>query len=236
MVLDWIKFGEPLTVEMVLYRMMFAVILGAIIGIDREVKNRPAGMRTHVLVCVGATLIALVEQETIYYVVQLSNSQINVSVGRITSTIVSGVGFLGAGTIIMSERKIKGLTTAASLWCTACLGVAIGAGFATMAFVAGIIIMVVLKFLQRVIHINTYKKLEVQFVHRTDTLNFLNNYFEQMSVGILDVDFHAEVKKTGNTVYTNVYSLSLKDRKSYTEIIGALSEYPNIMAVRTRNV
>ena len=57
-----------------------------------------------------------------------------------------------------------------------------------------------------------------------------------MSVGILDVDFHAEVKKTGNTVYTNVYSLSLKDRKSYTEIIGALSEYPNIMAVRTRNV
>ncbi len=236
MVLDWTKFGETLTVEMVLYRMMAAVILGAIIGIDREVKNRPAGMRTYVLVCVGATLIALVEQQTIYYVSHLGNQQITMSIGRITATIVSGVSFLGAGTIVRSERKIKGLTTAASLWCTACLGVAIGAGYVTMALIAGIIVIVVLKFLQKVIPINTYKKLEVQFIHRTETLNYLNHYFEEMNVAILDVDFHAEVVKTGNTIYTNIYSLSLKDKKGYTEIIGALSEYPNVMAVRTTNV
>lgn len=236
MVLDWIKFGETLTVEMVLYRMMAAVILGAIIGIDREVKNRPAGMRTYVLVCVGATLIALVEQQTIYYVSHLGNQQITMSIGRITATIVSGVSFLGAGTIVRSERKIKGLTTAASLWCTACLGVAIGAGYVTMALISGIIVIVVLKFLQKVIPINTYKKLEVQFIHRTETLNYLNHYFEEMNVVILDVDFHAEVVKTGNTIYTNIYSLSLKDKKGYTEIIGTLSEYPNVMAVRTTNV
>lgn len=180
MVLDWTKFGETLTVEMVLYRMMVAVILGAIIGIDREVKNRSAGMRTYVLVCVGATLIALVEQQTIYYVSHLGNPQITMSIGRITATIVSGVSFLGAGTIVRSERKIKGLTTAASLWCTACLGVAIGAGYVTMALIAGIIVIVVLKFLQKVIPINTYKKLEVQFIHRTETLNYLNHYFEEM--------------------------------------------------------
>ena len=150
----------------------------------------------NVLVCVGATLIAIVEQQTIYYVSHLGNQQITMSIGRITATIVSGVSFLGAGTIVRSERKIKGLTTAASLWCTACLGVAIGAGYVTMALIAGIIVIVVLKFLQKVIPINTYKKLEVQFIHRTETLNYLHHYFEEMNVVILDVDFHAEVVKT----------------------------------------
>ena len=123
-------FGQPFTMEMLLLRICAAVVIGAAIGIDRAIKNRPAGMRTHVLVCLGAALVALIEQQQAAIILmQGPGSPVNVSVGRITSTVVSGVGFLGAGTIFISEHKISGLTTAASLWCTACIGLAVGSGF-----------------------------------------------------------------------------------------------------------
>lgn len=232
---DLIHFGDYISYGELLLRVLLTVVIGAAIGIDREVKSRPAGMRTHVLVCLGAMLVALVEQQTVAYVARLGNSQINVSVGRLTAGVVSGVGFLGAGTIIMSDRKIMGLTTAASLWCTACLGLAVGAGFSTMAVLVGVVILSVLRLMQRIVHIKTFKRLEVQFVHRTDTLAFLNDYFTKMNVKVLDVDFHCETRKEGN-LYTNIYTLSMPNSTSYVDIIGTLSEHSNIRTVRTRNL
>lgn len=139
-------FGQPLTIAAVLMRIGVAVVIGAVIGIDREIKNRPAGMRTHVLVCVGAALVSLIESQTVADVVALGDASIGVSMGRITTSVVSGVGFLGAGTIFMSDRKmISGLTTAASLWCTACIGLAVGSGYILMAVAAGVIVLVILR-------------------------------------------------------------------------------------------
>ena len=236
MFFDWVTFGEPLSFWQMVIRIVAAVIFGAIIGIDREVKNRPAGMRTHVLVCLGAALIGLVEQQTIAHVVALDLSHINVSVGRLTAQIVSGVGFLGAGTIVISERRITGLTTAASLWCAACLGLAVGAGFTTMALVACMVVMVVLRLMQRIVHVNTYKRLEIQYVNRNDTLNYIRETFEKMEVSILDQDFHAETMEGEESIYTNVYSLSMHGKTRYQDLITVLSEYPNIRTIRTRNV
>lgn len=218
-----------------LVRIAAAVIIGAVIGIDREIKNRPAGMRTHVLVCVGAALVSLIEAQTVAYVRQLGDPMIGVSMGRITSQVISGVGFLGAGTIFMADRKISGLTTAASLWCTACIGLAIGAGFIVIGAASGVIVLVVLRLMQRVVHVNTLKKLEVQFIHRTQTLAFLNEYFMNMGVKVLDVDFHAENRPEGN-LYTNLYTLTMPSHTSYVDMIGTLSEHPNILTVRTRNL
>lgn len=138
-------FGQPLTIAAVLMRIGLAMVIGAVIGIEREIKNRPAGMRTHVLVCVGAALVSLIESQTVADVVALGNASIGVSMGRITTSVVSGVGFLGAGTIFMSDRKISGLTTAASLWCTACIGLAVGSGYILMAVAAGVIVLVILR-------------------------------------------------------------------------------------------
>jgi len=229
-------FGQPLTMEMLLMRIGVAVLIGAVIGIDREIKNRPAGMRTHVLVCVGAALVALIEQGYVADVVSLGQtSAVNTSMGRITSTVVSGVGFLGAGTIFVAEHRISGLTTAASLWCTACIGLAVGSGYTLMAVLAGAIVLVVLRLMQRIVHVHTLKKLEVQFIHRQETLAFLNEYFNGMGVKILDVDFHAETRKDVN-LYTNLYTLTIPTHTNYVEIIATLSEHPNIRTVRTRNV
>ena len=217
--------GQPLSMAAVLMRICVAVVIGAVIGIDREIKNRPAGMRTHVLVCVGAALVSLIECHAVA----------GVSLGRITTSVVSGVGFLGAGTIFMSDRKISGLTTAASLWCTACIGLAVGSGYILMAVAAGAIVLVILRLMQRIVHVNTLKRLEVQFIHRAQTLAFLNEYFMNLGVKVLDVDFHAESRPEGN-LYTNLYTLSMPAKMSYVDVIGTLSEHPNIRTVRTRNL
>lgn len=241
--MEWLKsaaltheFGQPLSTWVIMLRICVAVVIGAAIGIDREIKNRPAGMRTHVLVCMGAAIVALIEQQSVADVAALAQTaMVNVSVGRITSTVVSGVGFLGAGTIFTAQHKISGLTTAASLWCTACIGLAVGAGYIVMAAFTGAIVLFILKLMQRIIHVQTLKKLEVQFIHRRETLAFLAEQFAGMGVTVLDVDFHAETKPEGN-LYTNLYTLTIPTRTSYVDIIETLSEHPNIRTVRTRNL
>jgi len=90
--------------------------------------------------------------------------------------------------------------------------------------------------MQRIVHVHTYKKLEVRFIHRADTLAFLNDYFTEIGVKVLDADFHAETDAKNDNIYTNVYTLVIPSGTSSAQIIAHLSEYKNIRAVYTRNV
>ena len=220
-------------------RLVVAVTVGCIIGIERERKNRPAGMRTHVLVCVGAATIAILESMLIHDTVSLNamneRTGIAVSVGRISAQVVSGIGFLGAGTIFVSQKKIAGLTTAASLWNVACLGLAAGMGYYKLALAGCCVVIVTLMFMQRMVHVNAIKNVEVKFIHRKETLAFINAYFEEATIKVLDVDFHVENNQDYN-LYTNLYTLHLPDRTTYTDIVNHLSEHANVQSVRTRNV
>ena len=220
-------------------RRVVAVTVGCIIGIERERKNRPAGMRTHVLVCVGAATIAILESMLIHDTISLNalneRTGIAVSVGRISAQVVSGIGFLGAGTIFVSQKKIAGLTTAASLWNVACLGLASGMGYYKLALAGCCVVIVTLMFMQRMVHVNAIKNVEVKFIHRKETLAFINAYFEEANIKVLDVDFHVENNQDYN-LYTNLYTLHLPDRTTYTDIVNHLSEHANVQSVRTRNV
>ncbi|MBQ8313457.1 MAG: MgtC/SapB family protein [Clostridia bacterium] len=221
-------------------RLVLAVAIGCVIGIEREHKSRPAGMRTHVLVCVGAAMIAIIEclniAETLNMNQLYSDSGIALSVGRLSAQVVSGIGFLGAGTILVSQKKIAGLTTAASLWCTACLGLAAGMGHYVLAVAGCLIVIITLTLMQRVVRVNTVKNLEVQFVRRNETIPFINAYFEKMGVTVIDVDFHIESKEKGKgkeKVYTNLYTLDMPRKIAYKDIVNDLSEYANIEVIRT---
>lgn len=219
-------------------RLTVAVVVGSVIGIERERKNRPAGMRTHVLVCVGAATIAVLESymvaDTIALNLDHSDSGIAVSMGRITAQVVSGIGFLGAGTILHSQNKIAGLTTAASLWNAACLGLAAGMGYYGVAMGGCAAVFITLAVLQKVVHVNAVKRVEVKYIHRIETLNYINTYFESAGIRVLDVDFHVENKGDYN-LYTNVYTLDMHAQATYRDIVNYLSEYPNIQGIRTRN-
>ena len=219
-------------------RLVIAVIIGCVVGIEREKKNRPAGMRTHVLVCVGAATVAILEAYVVADTVALnaanSNSGIAVSMGRLTAQVVSGIGFLGAGTIFISQKKIAGLTTAASLWNVGCLGLAVGMGYYVLAVSGCVIVMITLTLLQRVVKVNSVKNVEVKFIHRVETLAFINAYFQEAGIRVLDVDFHVENKGKYN-LYTNVYTLDMQGKTTYTDIVNHLSEFANIQGIRTRN-
>lgn len=224
----------------IIIRVFFAVFIGGVVGIEREYKNRPAGMRTHILVCLGSAMIALLECLTRQEMIASGAlDNVTMTFGRLSAQVVSGIGFLGAGTIFISQKKIAGLTTAASLWNAACLGLMTGFGFYWIALGCCAIVLLVLTILQRIIHVNAIKRVEVKFIYRTETLNYINAYFEQKNIKILDVDFHIESKEdspeSGHNMYTNLYTLHLPNKVSYTEIVNFLAENPHILAVRTCN-
>lgn len=219
-----------------LLRIVVAIAIGTIIGVEREYKNRPAGMRTHVLVCLGACTVALLESSFIADVTNAAavSSAVTYSFGRLSAQVISGIGFLGAGTIFTAQRKIVGLTTAASLWCVACLGLAVGYGYYFIAAVGCVCVIAVLMVMQRIVHVNTVKKVEVTFVHRIESMQFINDFFKEKEIKTIDLDFHVEAKD-GVNIYTNIYTLQMPNSITYTEVVNQLSEYPNMMSVRTTN-
>lgn len=134
---------RELTMTGIVVRILVAIILGGIIGLERGMKNRPAGLRTYMLVCLGACVVMLINQYT--YQVYGGGDPV-----RLGAQVISGIGFLGAGTIIVtSHNQIKGLTTAAGLWASACIGLAIGIGLYEVAVVAGAAVFLVLTVLHQ---------------------------------------------------------------------------------------
>lgn len=116
------NFAEWTILNMVI-RIIAATVLGGVIGLDRGMKHRGAGTKTITIVCLGATLVMLTEQYIQINFPGLAN------MGRMAAQVISGVGFIGVGTIIISRHRVRGLTTAATLWASACVGLAVGIGF-----------------------------------------------------------------------------------------------------------
>ena len=117
-------------------RLILALLIGAAIGLERSVRNHPAGLRTHILVCLAATIASM---SGLYIMLVL---KLPTDISRISAQVISGLGFIGAGTIIVTRKfTIKGLTTAAGLWTTGIIGLAIGAGYYELAILAGILVL-----------------------------------------------------------------------------------------------
>jgi len=125
-------------------RLLLAVALGAVIGVEREMTDQPAGLRTHVLVATGAALFAIIGAFGFEVLAGDASSGVRVDVTRVVSQIVVGIGFLGGGVILKSGASVRGLTTAASLWVTAAVGSAIGIGMLAMGAIVTAIVMVTL--------------------------------------------------------------------------------------------
>ncbi len=132
-----------LTEAQMVVRLLYSALLGGIVGIEREVHEKAAGFRTHILVCIGSCVIML----TSMHIFDIYNGIADVDPGRIAAQVVSGIGFLGAGTIIRSRVSVVGLTTAASLWSIAGVGLAVGSGlfivstFATVLILASLLVL-----------------------------------------------------------------------------------------------
>ena len=126
-----------LTVQEITIRLVLSMIFSGLIGFEREKSNSSAGLRTHILVGMGSTIVALIQIQTLAMVSEI-NPELKISVDavRLIAQVVSGIGFLGAGTIIVTKRSVMGLTTAASVWGVSSIGLALGMGYYDISIIS----------------------------------------------------------------------------------------------------
>ena len=135
-------------------RVVVAAVVGIMVGIERELSNHPAGMKTHSLVCLGAAITSIISQE-MGFDISMSSAAVavgaKVDISRIASGVVSGIGFIGAGAIIKSKdgSVVTGITTAATVWISGCMGLAIGMGYYRVTLIAFVMVMISTLFLKQ---------------------------------------------------------------------------------------
>ena len=218
---------REITLISVAVRIAAAIIIGGLIGLERGLKNRPAGLRTYMVVCLGACLIMLTNQ----YIYQATATGDPVRMG---AQVISGIGFLGAGTIIVTRRnQIKGLTTAAGLWAAAGVGLAIGIGFYEAALIGGLAIFVVMTVLQKMdnkMHRKT-KTIEIYVELKKDYAlgDFLRDV-RDMDIEIRDTMREQDAEMTDG-VRAYVSTLKLKTRQFHLDVIDQIRKMPGIVCI-----
>ncbi len=178
----------PFEAEIVI-RLLLAVALGGFIGYERENTNRPAGFRTHILVCTGAALVMVTSE---YLIERYSIGAMDPA--RMGAQVISGIGFLGAGTIIRDGFNVRGLTTAASLWAVSCVGIAVGSGFYAGAIAATIFIFLTLitlkKAERRFSRRNRYRTFIVESENVTGQVGQVSGLLESRSITIKNIQLY----------------------------------------------
>lgn len=232
------NFTSVLSIHEVILRITIAIFIGGMIGYERGHSNRPAGFRTHILVCLGATIVSLTEEQlrinSLGFAV--ANPDIapllKIDISRISAQVVSGIGFLGAGTIMRDKGVIGGLTTAASIWATGCIGLGIGWGFYFLAIPSGIAILVVLVTLKKVerslIDNKHIVKIIVQFRQGTRyTDNLLATYetLKKMDVKIKNLKKDTDENKI-------LYVLIMSKQMEAFELMSELSKCDHVSQVQ----
>ena len=205
-------------------RLAFAMLLGGIIGLERGIKRRPAGMRTYMLVCIGATLVMITNQ-------YLTGIYPDSDPARMGAQVISGIGFLGVGTIIITrDRQVRGLTTAAGLWASACMGLAIGIGFYSGAVIGVIFIFIVTTIMHR---------LDIELIRRSRAMEVYLELTDSSCIyRVLDYLKESNTKVTYMEVMRPKYdnqsqsanvalllSLFLPTRRVHYEVLSKLSEF-----------
>jgi len=211
-------FGEwasKVTGWSIVLRLVLALLIGFLIGCERSRKRHTAGLRTNILVAVGSAVAMIVN-------LALAEAGNNTDVARLAAGVITGIGFIGAGAIITNSRaQVTGITTAAALWSSGCLGVAAGAGCYTIAIAGTLIIFLALQLLPSIEHkikeSSRQSNFHIELLTRPD-LEKLIDYIRSLGLSVLSIAYDPAYANTGLSVYTiQVYS-EAKDRLTCTAI------------------
>lgn len=208
-------------------RLIMALVCGGIIGLERGRRRRPAGFRTHMLVCVGAALTMLIGQ---YLAVQLASDPAlagrTTDVSRLGAQVINGIGFLGAGTIIVTgHQEVKGLTTAAGLWASACMGLAIGAGFYLGAILGGAMILMSITAMRYVERFMMSRNRNINVYVEFDDINDIGIVIDMIkSEGIRIFDIEISKADVNTGAYAGaVFSMRLPQKQPHSAILAKLA-------------
>jgi len=216
----------------VIFRLLLGTLLGGMIGFEREAHGRPAGFRTHLLVCLASVLIMVVSLEY-HYLYSQDPSYIRVDPARIAAGAITGVGFLGAGVIIKSGFTVQGLTTAACLWMASAIGLSVGAGLYAPAIVSTVISVLALWSLRRI-----ERKMEpLRFRNLSITADLVEREediirtINDMKANVVTVDYEFDAQEKENRFDL---AISMRGRFNVGELFRRLSEIEGVKKVALR--
>ena len=220
----------------IVLRLLCAMLVGAIIGTEREYTHRPAGMRTHMLVSLGACVVMLTSQMIFC---QYRAYGATPDPARLSAQVITGVGFLGAGTIMKEGPSIKGLTTAASVWAVACLGVAAGGGYYAIALIGTVCILVTLvifEWLQRKLMTDRYEShlFSVTCTRVGETLGRINALASRLNGRITGI----QIEEKDPEEFEIQFKADFSGRRAETHLqdfMAALSEDENTTVVQSQH-
>ena len=209
-------------------RMLLAVVCGGVIGMEREYKRRPAGFRTHILICLGAAMTTLTSQYLYLYMHYYTD------MARLGAQVVAGIGFIGAGTIIVTRRqRVKGLTTAAGLWTSAIVGLALGGGFyeggiaATVLVLAAELLFSKLEYrmLENAPEVNLY----VEYTGKPCLESILKLYRER-ELKVLNLEITRSTESETHNACA-IFTLRLNKKYSMNTLLAEMNTVPGVVSV-----
>ncbi len=223
-VMNYLK--EPNVVS-ALFRLTLATICGGFIGMERIRKRRPAGFRTHTLVCIGAALTMIISQ----YLWSIGQTT---DLSRLGAQVINGIGFLGAGTIIVTGRQqVKGLTTAAGLWASACMGLAIGAGFYFGAIVGCVLIILTSTLLSyfesKIMSTARNMNIYIEFLSTND-IGAIIETLKKMDVRIFDVEI-TKIRSSDGLPPSAIFSVRLPKKSKHADVMAAIASVGGVQSV-----
>lgn len=219
--MSWLSDFNTLSI---ILRLLLATFMGGTIGYERSTHGQPAGIRTFSLVCMGAALVIIVDE-------YLVDSYHTGDPARLAAQVISGIGFLGAGSILVTGRNyIRGLTTAASLWATACLGISVGSGYFQGSIAAFLMLVFVMTVMTKVSHridenlpvIKLYLE-----VDKNEGLSELNDFVKKNDYTIVSIEKQKKATLLAKDIVLMV-SIDLKKRSNHTDILAQLNSLETI--------
>lgn len=227
-----VTYLEELNFISIFIRVSMAVIFGGIIGYGRERERRPAGLRTHILVSIGATLTMI----TNIYIYERYGALCDPT--RFGAQVISGIGFLGAGTIIVTGKsKVRGLTTAAGLWASACMGLAIGAGFYSGAIIGFIFIVAVTVVLTKLDKRINNKSRNITLYILVDSTNAASNLLvdiQNKNVRIIDIEINNNNLSSNNLIGI-LLGLKISREICHGDLIQSISNKKEVIFLQEIN-
>lgn len=203
------------------------MICGGIIGLERSRKNRPAGFRTYMIVCLSSALVMMTNQ---YIYINFSGSD----PARLGAQVISGIGFLGAGTIIVTSRsQVKGLTSAAGLWASACLGLAIGIGFYSGALIVAIIVFIVITFFKKIDYVLTSTNKIINIYTSFKSIEQLDKFIIYCNLSdfrVRDIEITKDPALNEISVIA-IITLEAKERINHVEVIQKLNSFEELIHI-----
>jgi len=220
-----------MSVYEIIFKLALAGILGGVIGLERESLNRPAGLRTYTLVCVGSALAMVVSLDMYFQYYQT----VNADPGRIAAQVISGIGFLGAGTIMREGATVRGLTTAAGLWVVACIGLAVGAGLYIPAIATTILILFILiyfiRFEERFTGLREFKGLVMLVEDRPCQVGIIGSILGDLGVLIKNIQL---TRVEGEDLEIELL-IQLPSNLTINDVVNELSEVKGLRNIDRLN-